>query len=35
MYRIEQEDDGQLKPESLRLATRKVAVIHVRLNPEQ
>jgi F420H(2)-dependent quinone reductase len=35
MYRIEQDADGQLKPESLRLATRKVAVIHVRLSPEQ
>jgi hypothetical protein len=35
MYRIEREADGQLKPESLRLATRKVAVIHVRLKSEQ
>ncbi|GHO94543.1 hypothetical protein KSF_045910 [Reticulibacter mediterranei] len=34
MYRIEREADGQLKPESLRQATRKVAVIHVRLKPE-
>jgi hypothetical protein len=35
MYRIEREADGQLKLESLRQATCKVAVIHIRLKPEQ
>jgi len=35
MYRIEREADGQLKAESLRQATRKVAVIYIRLKPGQ
>jgi hypothetical protein len=35
MYRIEQDAQGQLEPESVRQATRSLALVRIRLNTEE